>query len=39
MYRYVDSTMIQSYLFNTDTEGGGGGGAVKKVFVLTGCPY
>ena len=23
---YVDSTMIQSNLFNTDTEGGGGGG-------------
>ena len=35
---YVDSTMIQSNLFNTDAEGGGEGG-VKKVFVLTGCPY
>ena len=35
---YVDSTMIQSNLFNTDTEEGGGGGKESQ-FVLTGCPY
>ena len=36
---YVDSTMIQSNLFNTrDTERGGGGG-LKNVSVLMACPY